>query len=499
MISLFDHQKVGIDFLAKRQGAMLADEMGLGKSRQALMAAIELHKRGAIDRVLILCPAAVRYSWVEEMKKVDPDKHIFEKYKYKSSNKSFMYALDDVVSLDPKKKIIITTISYGLLSRDDHVKTIEAWIRAGNCILICDESSFVSNRTSKTARNTYKLAHSADFRWLLNGTPITQSPLDMWAQGMILADGKNGPLKGFESYYHFRGKYGIMGGFKMKQVVEWRYLDDMQRRFKPYVLRREKIDCLDLPPKTYMTRDVAMDATTWAIYMDLKKDALLALPDEEVIPEPDAGVRIMRLFQLTSGFVSQKNPAGGDPIIRSVGDAKKSSWLAFEMTGGELSSLEALIVWCRFRFEREQLSVLLATETDFKVCQIYGGQSQSQRDNEIAFFQNQRGVKRVLLGQPHAGGFGLTLTAAHTMVYLSNDFSYPARVQSEARMDRIGQEFPMTYLDVLARGPHGEETVDHHALRIIKSKQDLATLTCRAWRRILTVERSYDDQSDERE
>jgi hypothetical protein len=178
--------------------------------------------------------------------------------------------------------------------------------------------------------------------------------------------------------------------------------------------------------------------------------------------------------------------AGGfdddDVITGSDVSDEKLSWLADQILDGELSTDRALIVWCRWRRERERLHELLPT---IAVTQIYGGQSQKERDMHLTEFSAVSPRKVVMLAQQHAGGFGLNLTRASTAVYLSNSFSHTDRIQSEDRCHRIGQHNPCLYLDVLAVGPRGQRTVDHCILDALRAKKGLAEMTCAGWRKAL--------------
>jgi SNF2 family DNA or RNA helicase len=306
---------------------------------------------------------------------------------------------------------------------------------------------------------------------------------------------KKGPLKGFNSWWQFRARYAEienirMGQLRFQKVTGYQNLDELTSRFAPYVLRRTKAECLDLPPKSYVVREVALSESTWRIYQELKKEAMLALPDSEERPEPNAAVRLLRLSQLTSGHVGGFF-SGEDETLDTVKlagspsqdvSSEKLDWLAEQILTGELVNERALIVWMRWRRERERLAAMLTT---IAVTQIHGAQSQKERDMHITEFQSDTPSRVVMLAQPHAGGFGLTLTAASTAVYLSLDFSYTTRVQSEDRCHRSGQDKAVTYVDVLATSPKGAKTIDHYILDCLKKKQDVATLTCSAWKRIL--------------
>ncbi len=501
-MNLYVHQREGIDFLVKRSGALLTLEMGLGKTRCALAAALKLYREKKIDRMLVLAPAAVRISWLQEVTKLSEDgQHILIWCRY--------YADDQKIVGEKFAEHInclpLCVVSYALLPQKRHAKTLAEWCVSGKTLLVCDESSFLKNRTAKQTKASAGIASCCEYRWLLTGTPIANSPLDLYGQATVMSpsegNGHNykpngsGPLKGFGNWYHFRARYAVlkmmnMGALRFQQVVGYQNLNELTKRFAPYVLRRTKAECLDLPPKTYVTREVQLTEATWKIYQELRRDALLALPDAEIRPESNAVVRILRLCQLTSGHVGAA-PFGGEinvnddlSAVRDV-SSEKLNWLVSELLGSELSSQQAVIIWCRWRRERERLQQMLATKIE--VYGVFGGQQPKNRSYEVQSFQMSPN-RRVLIAQQHAGGFGLNLTAASMAVYLSNSFSHTDRIQSEDRCHRIGQNNPVTYVDIVAVGPRGQRTVDAHVLECLRSKRDLAEMTCKAWRRVLESE-----------
>jgi SNF2 family DNA or RNA helicase len=495
-LSLYEHQKSGIDFLLKHSSAMLCDDMGLGKSRQVLTAAQQLFAERKIDRMIVLAPAAVRLSWRQEIDKLEAEGLVFMPCIYDHS-KQIMYGAKSHLA---STILPVAVLSYSLLPQKRHLDALERWCLDGKTLLVADESSFLKNRAAKQTKGATRLGKASHYRWLLTGTPIANSPLDLYGQAQVMSNG-NGPLRS-QSWWQFRARYGILqtmniGRKTFQQVVGYQNLDELTRKFAPYVLRRTKEECLDLPAKSYVVREVPLDEATWKIYTELKKEAMLCLPDSEEKPEPNAAVRILRLCQLTSGHISGQLAEDGNSqdVTKEIAawkypqgttdiSSEKLSWLVEQILDGELSQEKALIVWCRWRRERERLARIL-DEYRLSVQEIYGGQSQNGRDGNIKAFMELSG-RRVLLAQPHAGGFGLTLTAASTAVYLSNDFSFTTRVQSEDRCHRIGQTKNVTYVDVLAVSPKGSKTIDHHILDCLRAKKSVADLTCNAWRKILT-------------
>lgn len=516
MSELFQHQRNGIPFLLEREGAGIFWEQGTGKTRTAIMSAQCLYQLPAnakrrIDAVLVLCPAAVTYAWREELRKLASESSSFNANLLRYDSKSQTFKCEEVIGVlngNPHSHMPVAVVSYALLQQKRHVVAIGKRCFEHRVALICDESSFLKNRTAAQTKGAKYVAESCSYRWLLSGTPICNSPLDLWAQAEVMypeARG-SGPLHGFANFYHFKAQYcdmvlRRMGQKKFNEVVGYKNLDQLQSRFARYVSRVEKRDCLDLPAKSYTVREVKLDETTWRVYQELRREAMLCLPDTEAKPEPNAAVRILRLCQLTSGHVGgaaqefaaiqdeQRAAHAEDEKFQYSVDkdvsSEKLDYLVAEIVSGELANERALIVWCRWRRERERLAHMLAVK-NIPVPEIYGGQQQKQREAHLEFFQDVKSPhRRVLLAQQHAGGFGLNLTAAHTAVYLSNDWSYSTRVQSEDRTHRIGQNNPCLYIDVVAVGPKGQRTVDHAILDALRAKKSLAETTCAGWRRVL--------------
>lgn len=510
-MTLFAHQLAGISFLQEREGALLAYDMGTGKSRTALIAArrfFDSRGKNKIDRVLVLAPASVKFAWREEINKLACASSSFHTRIIVYKNQEFICE-QTLGSGEHQTYMPVAIISYSLLQQERHAALISKWCAGGRTVLICDESSYLKNRTAKQTKGAKAVAEACAYRWLLSGTPVTNSPLDLWSQAEVmypLERGK-GPLHGFLNWYAFRASFAElqlrrMGQHSFTEVIGYKNINKLQKRFDPFISRVEKKDCLDLPDKVWTVREVALGAETWKLYCELKKDCLLSLGNGEVRPEPNAAVRLLRLSQLTSGHVGAtpegsnwedallgdilKNPS--DKVIGALNtdiSSEKLSWLVEALTEGELANERATIIWCRWRRERERLHDLLLQKQKTYTWAIYGGQSEKVREDNLKKFKENWDKPSVLLAQPHAGGFGLNLTNAHTAVYMSNDYSWSVRAQSEDRMHRSGQVNKCLYIDVLATGPKGERTIDHTILAVLKEKKDLASMTCSQWKKAL--------------
>jgi hypothetical protein len=366
-------------------------------------------------------------------------------------------------------------------------------------LLVLDESSAVKNPKAKQTKASLWIRGRCGRVVLLNGTPISNSPLDMYAQGRIM----HPAISGHSSFYTFRAKYAVVvqtdAGFP--KITGWQNLDDLQRRFAPYVLRRLKKDCLDLPEKLPSVPLIAtLTPATWRAYREMRDELCAYLSETTVTMAAQAGVKVMRLAQITSGFVGGVETAiydGADTIdvepVRQLSHEKLDLYIGWLETQMEQDPSLKLVTFMRFRPQLEALvSRLYKTKglCPENVGQIHGGQPAGERDRALRLLDPRTMPKgpAIVAGITATGSMGLNLTAAHTVVYLSNDFSLKTRLQSEDRVHRPGQHCDVAYFDVVATGPDGQKTVDHLIQKTLRMKLDVATWTSSAWVQALREE-----------
>ena len=128
------------------------------------------------------------------------------------------------------------------------------------------------------------------------------------------------------------------------------------------------------------------------------------------------------------------------------------------------------VIWAHYRYDVENIVKTIDKKYPGSVVTYYGDTTQEDRQNAITKIQNKNSPVRFFVGTPQTGGYGITLTGASTMIYYSNGYDLEKRQQSEARIDRIGQEKPMTYIDIEA-----EDTVDEKIVKALKAKVNIAS------------------------
>jgi SNF2 family DNA or RNA helicase len=265
-------------------------------------------------------------------------------------------------------------------------------------------------------------------------------------------------LLDFASYYAFRNRYAEMTtmhvrGRSIQVVKEFRHLDELSDSLKSFSYRVLKKDCLDLPPKNWTKRYISLTKEQEKIYEQMKKHAL-AMLNGKVTTTVTVLTQLMRLQQITCGhFVAD------DGTTQEVKNNRMQELLdVLEQTEGKS------IIWCHW--QKDAKSIIEQIEKEYgpgSVVDYYGLTPQDERQDNIRKFQSDPKC-RFLVGTPSTGGYGITLTAANTVIYYSNGYDLEKRLQSEDRAHRIGQKENVTYIDIIC-----EDTVDE---KIVKSLQD---------------------------
>jgi SNF2 family DNA or RNA helicase len=388
--------------------------------------------------------------------------------------------------------------NFDFVRSEDRLAALIAQLKNRRVWGVVDESIRIKGPKSAQTKAMLKLAPYCVRRTILNGTPVGNNPLDLWAQFEYL----DPRIIGAKNFFHFRAAYAVMGGYLGKQVLGFQRLEELQRRIAPYVLRRLKEDCLDLPAKTYTVREARLTPATWRLYKSMRDECVAFLDQATAATAPQAVVRLLRLAQITAGFVGGVESIDApdlltEPIIGSHFPTTSMHEVGSEKLAVTLESLADLfetdeprvrvLIWCRFRAELDRLAKAIAERwPDVRVGRIEGRQSETERRSVVSAFQADGDDRMVLLGNPQAGGLGLTLTAAHHVIYASNDYNLVTRLQSEDRVHRPGQRSTVLYTDVIATGPDGQKTIDSIIVTALRKKQDLATWTTDAWRHALT-------------
>jgi SNF2 family DNA or RNA helicase len=458
------------------------DEPGVGKSKQKCDANNFLFEAGRLDVGLVVCPASVRIQWRS------PEFGEIAKWDWVGAAVHEYHAGQPRIPWrDGRLNWVVT--NYEFIREDERLGALLNQLGRRRVDVTLDESSKIKSHKAHQTKAAKKLRRLCERATILNGTPVANGPLDLYAQMDFLDNG----IIGAPNFWTFRARYAVMGGFKQKQVVGFRNLEELNAKVQPYILRRMKrIDS----EKRFHVREVPLGAAAWRHYREMR-DGLVTWLDGQPSMAPQAIVKMLRLAQMTSGFLGglvATDAESFDPALagklppREIGREKLD---AFREWFGQVVEREPdarIIVWGRFRPELDRAQAALEN-LGVRCVQVRGGQSKTAREEAVKTFTMDRGSgPMVLFGSPHAGGLGLTLIEAHDVFYMSNDFSLLAREQSEDRAHRHGQTRDVDYTDLIATGPAGQRTIDHIVVAALRKKRDLAAMTTAWWAKALMEE-----------
>jgi SNF2 family DNA or RNA helicase len=436
-------------------------EMGTGKSKVLLDNIAMLYDQGKVDGALIVAPKGVIGTWYnQEIPEHLPD-HIENVPVLWQANitKGQSRKLGTLFKTGEELHILIMNVE--AFSTQKGVDFAAKFLSCHKCLMAIDESTTIKNPDAKRTKNICKLAPYAKYKRILTGSPVTKSPLDLYKQ----CDFLHPELLDHSSYYTFRTRYAIMktanfGGRSVQIVVGYRHLAELAEKLKVFSYRVLKDDCLDLPPKTFMKRIVKLTPAQEKVYKQMK---FLALAEMEGKQMSTATVltQLMRLHQITCGHFT-----ADDGTIRDIKNNRITELL------DTLDEIDGkVVIWAHYQYDVETIVKHLKKEYgDNSFVTYYGKTPMKERQDNIKKFQDLKSPVRFFVGTTQTGGYGITLTAASTMIYYSNGYDLEKRQQSEARIDRIGQKFPMTYIDIMS-----EDTVDERIVKALRKKINIAT------------------------
>ena len=427
----------------KSRGAALLMEMGTGKSLTAIAITGALSQAGRIRRVLIVAPLSILGVWEEE----------FQKFA------AFPYALAVLSGSSDKKldtlrhmtgtALQVVVVNYESAWRLE--KALTAWHPD---LIIADEGHKIKTHNIAASKAMHRMGREASYRLLLTGTVITNKAIDVFSQYKFL-----NPVIYGNSFYAFRNRYFDMVGYGNHTPVLKKSMEgELTEKLHSISYRATKAECLDLPETTDVIRQIELEPAALRIYRGLVKESYAELASGEVTAT-NILTRLLRLSQLTGGFLGNDETAA----VEQVSAAKLSA--LEDILDGAMAEGKKLVIIARFIPEIKAICKLLEKRGLGYSC-ITG--EVKNRDEQVARFQNEPEVM-AFVGQIATAGLGITLTAASTMVFYSLDYSMSNFEQTKARIHRVGQRMPCTYLYLVARG-----TVDEKVLAALESKADLA-------------------------
>lgn len=472
--NLYRHQIRGANMALRAFGALDAKtpgggfgelfEMGCGKTLTTIAVAGALYNLGKIDRVLVVAPTSVCSVWPHDLNQFAT--FPWEARVLLGDKKKRLKALNELENW-PFKALRIAVINYESTHREGIFEALAAYKPD---LIVCDESQRIKNPSAAQSKALHKLGDAAPFRMILSGTPVQNNAVDLYSQYRFLDPAVYGA-----NFYAFKNRYCIMGGYGQHQIVGYRNMDELVEKEHSVAYRVTKEECLDLPQQTFINRYVQFTDAEQAIYEQLRKSSFLELETGENVTATTILTMYLRLMQLTGGFLT----ADESTRPKQVNTAKLDA-LADIVDDYVVDAGKKLVIFARFRAEIAAIENLLRLRK-IQYGSIYGDVPMEERGKIVEDFQTNPDTK-VFVAQIQTAGLGITLHAASTAVFYSYDYNYANYAQALARIHRIGQHLPVTYIHLVVDG-----SIDEKILAALENKEDMAKTVVDSWREVLTA------------
>jgi SWI/SNF-related matrix-associated actin-dependent regulator 1 of chromatin subfamily A len=420
---LYKYQRQGIDQLAKflsnsvDRAALLADPPGAGKTPQAIFLAEKMQAK----KVLVICPASLRENWRRE----------FAKWTHRTDCQVIASSKD---SVSPDSNVVVVSYS-GCI----HPKLLAQLLSCKWDMLICDESHYLKNPSSHTARIVLiSLWSQCTYRLLISGTPLPNGRAsEAWTTFSRLN------TEEFSKWSEFAERFCIA------QNTRWglkynssKNLDKLQQIARDtFMVRRTREVCLAELPGT------------------VRQNIYLSLPQQHVF-SAQGEIDVESII----AAVEHGLPLESDHITtarQKLGELKAIKIV--EHIGSLLDEVEQVVVFCHHRIVY-QIILQALIDQEISVVGINGTMSPDERQKSVDDFQNKKA--RVFLGSIKAANTGITLTAASTLVMAEYDWVPSTNEQAEGRINRVTQKeiCRVQYLVI-------QDSLDEKVLNVVQRKQ----------------------------
>ncbi len=431
----WQHQRDAFHFCWNKYAAMLPIKMGGGKTKLA----IDIVRNRGAKRVLIVCPKAVIGVWPYQFQLHAPGLYTVRTLESGTSAVKAQKLADAVRIVGERDMALAVVVNYESVWRGELGAAVRG-IRWN--AVVCDESQKIAAANSRQSKFMAHLATSSDFRLCLSGTPMRNSPLDLYGQYRFLEPAIFGT-----SYSRFRSRYAVTNPTIPQQVLQLINQGELREKY-----RQIAFECdpdLSLPPESHVDVPLQLDGKSRKVYDDLSKDFYSYLDSGEAVVAANVLVRITRLQQITSGYVVDEQDAE-----QALHTAKRD---ALAELLDEMPPDEPCVVFARFRHDLSSVheAAKLAGRASWEL---------SGRRNNLADWQQND----VLAVQIQAGATGIDLTAARFAVFYSYTHSLADYAQACARLVRPGQTRPVTFYHL-----NCTDTIDRTIRTAYAKKQEI--------------------------
>ena len=417
---------------------------------------------GKIDRVLIVAPTSVVAVWPKEFQEFADFKYTCRTLLGDKTHR--LRELNDLQKF-PFKAMKVAEINYESTWREGIFEALQEYDAD---LIICDESQRIKTHDAEQSKALHKLGDQARYKLILSGTPVQNNAIDIFSQYRFLD-----PTIFGQNFYQFRNRYAVMGGFNRRQIIGYKDLDGLIKKEHSIAFRITKNEAIDLPEQTFETRKVHFSKKEQDLYNRIKRDSYAELDSGGQITATTVLTKLLRLQQLTGGFLVKDDAAKPEQVSKAKLDALNDIIEDYVIGAGK-----KLVIFARFIAEVKAIIDMVDKQLPkgMKQAAIYGDIKKEDRGDIVKQFQEDPNTT-VFIGQIDTAGTGITLTAADTCVYYSKNFNYATYSQSLSRIHRIGQRNVCTYIDLEV-----EKTIDELISKSLAKKEDMAKTVVDNWR-----------------
>lgn len=445
----FRHQVVTFMYGLFHKDLAILSTMGTGKTYCAINIARYWMQQGEAKKVLIVCPTAVLTNWADEIDMFSNRTSVVLHHAIREKRLEMF-----------KKKADFYIINFEATTR-----FMKQLLKLNPDIVIFDESSRIANPVAKQTVACTKIASNTKYRYILNGTPIANVPINLWSQFYVLDFGETL----FESYNRYRAQY--FGHFTMKvgrryfrkySVRNKQAMEEIAERIATKSIRYTKEECIkDMPEKTYQVRTINLSKSARKLYDEMLEHAKLELSQiEQNITAEIMLTKFIKALQITSGYVKTDE---GNYIQMKHNPKMEELKSIIE----EVVPESAMVIWCKYLHTIKMVQDML-DKMKLDYLTIKG---EVEDKSAVAKIFQECTIEEIpiMICQIRSGGVGINLHKASYAVFLENEWRLQDRYQAEDRIHRIGQKNICTYIDIVIN-----KSIDQQVLRSIRKNNDIA-------------------------
>jgi SNF2 family DNA or RNA helicase len=433
------HQIEATRFLCQHDWAALFDEQGLGKTKIVVDSLAQLFAAGIIEAALIICKKSLLANWEAEIAKHSSLRAITLRGTPEQKGTRFMWFAHFYL------------INYDLVS--SAIESLKTFLATRPTAIVLDESQRIKNPEGKATKAVHALAPLAKRRFIITGTPIANTPQDLWAQVYFLDLGSTLGATVHEFYHRFH----IQPRPHREVIIDKGGLSRLRDTLATFSMRRTKNTTLELPEKVYKTHEVPLEKRQREMYDALRSQLFLevtSMDGDQVIDDAENLLkRMLRLVEIAS------NPQLFDA---SYSELPAKFAVADKLLEHIIGRGEKAIVWTNFI---GNIRVLRRRYHRYGAAMIFGEVPLDERAGIVRRFQSLPDLN-VLIANPAAAREGVTLTAANHAIYIDRNFNLLDYLQSQDRIHRITQERAAYIHNVV-----GIETIDVYIEDVVYRKQ----------------------------